>query len=159
MTLIDPTLTPEARLARLGLVLPNVPSPVGAFCNVRRSGNMLYISGQGPLQADGTFASGKVGAEVSAEQARGHAERVGMVILAILRDYCGSLDSVAGIVKLLGLVNATPDFERHPFVIDGASELLSSVFGETGIHARSAFGVSSLPNRISVEIEAICELN
>ncbi len=159
MTLPDPAQTPEMRLAQLGLTLPKVPTPIGAFCNIRQSGKMLYISGQGPLMPDGSLASGKVGGDVSAEEARGHAERVGLVILSALRDRFGSLDAIAGVVKLLGLVNATPEFDRHPFVIDGASELLSKVFGPDGVHARSAFGVSSLPNRITVEIETICELN
>ena len=159
MTSSDPIQTPELRLAQLGLTLPNVPTPIGAFCNVRQSGKTLYVSGQGPLMPDGTLASGKVGADVTAEQARAHAERVGLVILSVLRDRFGSLDSISGVVKLLGLVNATPEFDRHPFVIDGASELLSKVFGPEGVHARSALGVSSLPNRITVEIEAICELN
>ena len=159
MTHADPIQTPEARLAQLGLTLPVVPNPIGTFCNIRQSGNMLYVSGQGPLLPDGTLASGKVGADVTAEQARTHAERVGLVILSVLRDRFKSLDSISGIVKLLGLVNATPEFDRHPYVIDGASELLSKVFGPDGVHARSAFGVSSLPNRITVEIEAICELN
>jgi len=151
--------TPEERLRKLGFTLPAVPAPIGSFRNVRRSGKLLFVSGQGPLLTDGSLASGKVGADITAEQARGHAERVGLVILAALRDHCGTLDAVAGVVKLLGLVNATPDFDRHPFVIDGASELLSKIFGQGGNHARSAFGVSSLPNRITVEIEAICELN
>lgn len=159
MTSVDSYLTPEVRLSRLGLKLPAVPTPIGSFCNIRQSGNLLYVSGQGPLLQDGSLASGKVGADVTAEQARGHAERAGLVILAALRERCGSLDSIIGIVKLLGLVNATPEFDRHPFVIDGASELLSKVFGHEGVHARSAFGVSSLPNQITVEIEAICELN
>lgn len=150
--------TPEERLEALGLVLPSrPPRPVGVFCNVRPSGRMLYVSGQGPVTADGTLMRGKVGADVSAEEARIHAELVALNILAALRDHCGSLDGVAGVVKLLGLVNATPDFERHPFVIDGASELLGSVFGKVGVHARSAFGAGSLPNRITVEIEGIFE--
>jgi Putative translation initiation inhibitor, yjgF family len=154
-----PVLTPEMRVRRSRLELPDAaPDPIGAFTNVRRHGSMLYVSGQGPVMADGRLMTGKVGDDVSAEEAREHARLVGVNILAAVRASLGSLDRVDGVVKLLGLVNATPDFERHPFVIDGASELMSEVFGEGGVHARSAFGVGSLPNRITVEIEAIFAL-
>lgn len=151
--------TPEKRLAELGILLPSAaPAPIGAFCNVRRSGSLLFVSGQGPVKADGSKHCGKVDDDVTPEDAREHARLTAINILATLRDNLGSLDSISGVIKLLGLVNATPEFARHPFVIDGASELLSEVFGETGIHARSAFGVASLPNQITVEIEAIFEL-
>ncbi|MEH6786272.1 MAG: RidA family protein [Paracoccus sp. (in: a-proteobacteria)] len=151
--------TPETRLVRIGITLPDAaPKPIGSFRNVRVSGGMIYVSGQGPVRADGSLIRGKVGAEISAEEARDHARLVAINILSALRDALGSLDRVGGVVKLLGMVNADPDFERHPFVIDGASDLLAEVFGETGIHARSAFGVGSLPNRIPVEIEAIFEV-
>lgn len=152
--------SPETRLAAMGITLPRTaPTPIGSFRNVRRSGNMVYVSGQGPVLADGSLHRGKVGSEVSAEEAREHAKLVAINILSALRDALGSLDRVGGVVKLLGLVNADPDFERHPFVIDGASDLLAEIFGESGIHARSSFGVGSLPNRISVEIEAIFEVS
>ena len=147
------------RLARLGIELPAVaPTPIGAFCNVRQTGQLAFVSGQGPVQADGTLMRGKVGAEVSAEAARDHAQLVAVNILATLRDHLGGLDRVAGVIKLLGLVNAAPDFERHPFVIDGASQLFADLFGADGVHARSAVGVASLPNNITVEIEAVFEL-
>ncbi|WP_128255604.1 RidA family protein [Falsirhodobacter deserti] len=150
--------TPETRLSALGVMLPAAaPSPIGSFRNVRLAGGMIYVSGQGPVQADGTLMRGKVGRDVTAEQAREHAELVAVNIMTALRDSLGSLDRVGGVVKLLGMVNAEPEFERHPFVIDGASNLLAKVFGESGIHARSAFGVGSLPNQITVEIEAIFE--
>lgn len=149
----------EARLARLGLVLPiKAPTPIGAFRNVRQHGDLLYVSGQGPVHADGRLERGKVGADVTAEQARGHAELVALNILAVLNDHLGGLDGIGSVIKLLGLVNAAPDFERHPFVIDGASELLHAVFGAESVHARSSFGVASLPNQITVEIEAIFAL-
>jgi enamine deaminase RidA (YjgF/YER057c/UK114 family) len=155
----DAPQTPETRLRALGLTLPaTAPSPIGAFRNLRRSGDMLYVSGQGPVTADGTLLRGKVGEDVTTETARDHARLVALNILAVLRDELGSLDAVGGVVKLLGLVNATPDYEDHPAVIDGASELFHQVFGEAGAHARSSFGVGSLPNRITVEIEAIFEL-
>ncbi len=152
--------SPEKRLKSMGISLPGTaPAPIGAFRNVRVSGTRIYVSGQGPVEADGTLLRGKVGADVNPESARDHAELVAVNILAALRDHLGSLDNVGGVVKLLGLVNCTPDFERHPFVIDGASNLLAAVFGDAGIHARSAFGVSSLPNQITVEVEAIFELS
>ncbi|WP_242500810.1 RidA family protein [Tropicimonas sp. IMCC6043] len=158
MPLPDLKSSPSSRLAALGIDLPAAaPTPIGAFCNVRRSGDMLYVSGQGPVLPDGTLMRGKVGIDVTAAEAREHARLVAMNILGALRDAPGGLDAVTGVVKLLGLVNASPDFERHPFVIDGASLLLAEVFGEDGIHARSAFGVGSLPNNITVEIEAIFE--
>ncbi len=149
----------DERLAGLGIELPAAaPNPIGAFCNVRQTGRLAFVSGQGPVQADGTLLCGKVGGPVSAEEARDHARLVAVNILATLRDTLGGLDRVSGVVKLLGLVNATADFERHPFVIDGASTLLADIFGADGIHARSAFGVASLPNNITVEIEAVFEL-
>lgn len=153
------TKTPEAQLQALGLILPAAPpAPVGAFCNVRISGTLAYVSGQGPVKADGRLHTGKVGAEVSTAEAREHAQLVALNILSALREHVGSLDNIKGVVKLLGLVNAVPEFSEHPFVIDGASEILAQIFSANGIHARSAFGVSSLPNQITVEIEAIFEL-
>ncbi|MCR8726106.1 RidA family protein [Frigidibacter sp. ROC022] len=150
---------PEARLLQAGIVLPSLPpTPIGSFTNVREAGGLVYVSGQGPVAADGSLCRGKVGDDVTAEQARGHAELVAGNILAALKAQFGSLDRLAGVVKLLGLVNATPDFDRHSFVIDGASDLFAGIFGSSGIHARSSFGVSSLPNRITVEIEGIFEL-
>lgn len=156
MTHTERVETPESRLAMLGHALPvHAPTPIGAFCNVRRHGDLLYVSGQGPVRQDGTLERGKVGSDVSAEIARTHAELVALNILAVVRDDIGALDGVASVIKLLGLVNAVPEFERHPYVIDGASDLLRAVFGADGVHARSAFGVASLPNQITVEIEAI----
>lgn len=159
MNQFNPAETPEARLTRLGISLPRTaPAPIGAFRNVRRSGAFLFVSGQGPVAADGSLHCGKVGAEVSADSARDHSRLIAINILAALNDHLGSLAPISGLVKLLGLVNATPEFSDHPYVIDGASELLADVFGPDGIHARSAFGVASLPNQITVEIEAIFEL-
>lgn len=160
MNQFDRPDTAEHRLAALGITLPEAaPSPIGSFCNVRESRGWLFVSGQGPVAANGDLQCGKVGADVSAEDAREHARLTAINILAALRGYLGSLDRIGGVVKLLGLVNATPDFCRHPFVIDGASDLMAAVFGPAGIHARSSFGVGSLPNQITVEIEAIFELN
>ena len=107
------------------------------------------------MHANGRLERGKVGGDVTAEQARVHAELVALNILAVLNDHLDGLDAIGSVIKLLGLVNAVPEFERHPYVIDGASELLRAVFGADGVHARSAFGVTSLPNQITVEVEAI----
>lgn len=159
MNQIDRPETAEKRLAALGISLPETaPTPIGSFCNVRESRGWLYVSGQGPVEADGRLHCGKVGDDVSADAARDHARLTAINILAALRAHLGSLDRVGGVVKLLGLVNAAPNFAHHPFVIDGASDLLAAVFGPGGTHARSAFGVGSLPNQITVEIEAIFEV-
>lgn len=157
MTTTEAT-SPEARLRSAGIELPELPpSPIGAFANARRSGGLIYVSGQGPIRADGSPIRGKVGLDITADEARGHAELVARNILAVLRTVEGGLDGVAGVVKLVGLVNATPEFDRHSHVIDGASDLFARVFGTGGVHARTSFGVSSLPNGITVEIEAIVE--
>lgn len=159
MNPLERTETPENRLALLGIELPAAPpKPIGAFRNVRRSGDLLFVSGQGPVESDGTLHTGKVGCDVSVESARKHARLVAINILTAVNNQLGSLAPVSGLVKLLGLVNSTPDFADHPYVIDGASELLADVFGPDGVHARSSFGVASLPNQITVEIEAIFEL-
>ncbi len=151
--------TPERRLKALGLALPRAaPAPIGAFRNLRVHGGCVYVSGQGPVREDGSLIRGRVGEDVSVAEAQEHARLVALNILAVLRDEFGTLDPIAGVVKLLGFVNAVPDFERHPEVIDGASRLMHQVFGERGVHARSSLGVGSLPNRITVEIEAIFEL-
>lgn len=150
---------PEARLKARGLHLPELaPPPIGSFKNVKQVGTLLFVSGQGPVLPDGTLMCGKVGEDVNINQARDHAKLVAMNILAAVRAHTGSLDHVAGVVKLLGLVNAVPEFSNHPYIIDGASELLADLFGADGVHARSSFGVGSLPNQITVEIEAIFEV-
>jgi enamine deaminase RidA (YjgF/YER057c/UK114 family) len=149
---------PEARLAALGLSLPPLPAPVGRFAPGRIEGSLLFLSGQGPLLEDGRLATGKVGRDVTAEEARHHALRTGLVLLSAARLVLGDLGRVAGAVKLLGFVNAVPDFDRHPQVIDGCSDLLHEVLGPGGVHARSAIGVASLPGGITVEIEAILSL-
>lgn len=151
-------ITPEERLERLGLALPEVPQPIGTFVNAVRVGNLLFMSGQGPLLPDGTLMTGKVGSTISTEEAYEHARLVGLNLLAVARQEAGTLSQVRRVVKLLGMVNAEPDFTDHPKVINGCSDLFGEVFGEGGVHARSAVGMSSLPNNITVEIEAIVEL-
>jgi len=148
-------MSAEARLKQLGLVLPNVPTPMGTYVPFRLVGNLLYLSGQGPRDEKGGSLAGKVGAEVSVEEAYRRARLIGLQLLAATRQALGSLDRVEAVVKLLGMVNAVPEFKDHPKVINGCSDLFVEVFGEAGRHARSAVGMGSLPNQISVEIEAI----
>src|SRR5215831_123545 len=147
----------EQRLKELGLVLPQVGAPLGNYVHAKPVGNLLYLSGKGPPDGpDGKMPSGKLGAGMSVEEGYRHARQVGLVLIAAIKDALGGdLDRVDGIVKVLGMVNAAPDFEDHPKVINGCSDLFVDVFGEAGRHARSAVGMSSLPNQISVEIEAI----
>lgn len=139
----------------MGIVLPQVPAPVGNFVRARREANLLFLSGQGPLLANGMMATGKVGESVSADEAREHARCAGIVLLAAMRESLGSLNRVAKILKVFGMVNAAADFCEHPAVINGCSDLFVGVFGENGRHARSAVGVASLPGGITVELEAV----
>lgn len=151
--------SPYERLASLGIKLPSSPPPVANFITHIREGDILYLSGQGPREADGHLHAGKVGAEVSIEQAYRHARLTGINLLAVMHDALGDLSRIRRIVKLLGMVNAVSDFEEHPKVIDGCSDLFIEVFGEAGQHARSAVGFGSLPGNITVEIEAIVALH
>ena len=148
-------MSAEARLKELGLVLPAVAKPVANYVPYRIAGNILYLSGQGPRDENGNNLSGKLGADISIEEGYRRARLVGLGLLAAMRDALGSLDRVDYIVKLLGMVNATPDFNDPPKVINGCSDLFVDVFGEAGRHARSAVGHVTLPGQISVEIEAI----
>ena len=149
----------EMRLAEAGIDLPQAaPEPIGSFRNVVVHGDMAWVSGQGPVHADGRLERGKVGQDVTPELAREHARLVAMNILAALRGALGDLDRVERVIKLQGLVNAVPDFEQHPFVIDGASELMAEAFGDAGVHGRTSFGVGSLPNNITVEIDGVFAL-
>lgn len=145
----------DERLKKLNLELPEVPSPLGRFVHGVQHGNLLYLSGQGPLLANGTLAKGKVGADVSVDEAMEHARCVGLVLVSAMRELTGSLDRIERIIKVHGLINAVPDFQNHPQVINGCSNLFHEIFEERGEHARTAIGVASLPNGISVEIEAI----
>ncbi len=148
-------MSAEARLKELGVVLPALAKPVANYVPYRIVGNVLYLSGQGPRDENGNMLAGKLGAEISIEEGYRRARLVGLGLLAAMRDALGSLDRVDYIVKLLGMVNATPDFNDPPKVINGCSDLFVNVFGEAGRHARSAVGHVTLPNQISVEIEAI----
>jgi enamine deaminase RidA (YjgF/YER057c/UK114 family) len=148
-------MSAEARLKELGIVLPPVPKPVANYVPYRLAGNILYLSGQGPREANGVHLTGKLGVEISLEEGYRRARLVGLGLLAAMRDALGSLDRVDYIIKLLGMVNATPEFNESPKVINGCSDLFVEVFGEGGRHARSAVGNVMLPNQISVEIEGI----
>lgn len=145
----------ETRLASLGLVLPAAPRPIATYATVVRHGELLYTAGHGPLRPDGTFVTGKLGAQLDLAAGRDAARLTGLAVLASVRGYLGSLDRVARVIKVLGIVNATPEFTDHPKVIDGFSGLMVEVFGDAGLAARSAIGTSSLPAGIAVEIEAI----
>jgi enamine deaminase RidA (YjgF/YER057c/UK114 family) len=148
----------EQRLRERGIELPKVSGPVANYVPYVRTGNLIFLAGMGPLKPDGTLATGKVGRDVTIEEAYQHARLTGLSLLAVLRGAVGSLDSVTRVVKVLGMVNAVPEFTDHPKVINGCSDLFVEVFGEQGRHARSAVGMGSLPFGISVEIEAIFEV-
>lgn len=150
--------TPEERLARLGLVLPPSPPPIANFVSHVIEGGMLYLSGQGPREANGFLHTGRVGETVSVSEAYEHAQLTGLNLLAVMREALGDLSRVKRVVKVLGMVNAAPGFAEHPKVINGCSDLFISIFGKAGQHARSAIGMGSLPDHITVEIEAIVAL-
>jgi enamine deaminase RidA (YjgF/YER057c/UK114 family) len=149
------TSTPEQRLAKLGLTLPAVPTPVANYVPYRWAGNLLFLSGQGPKLPDGSFQTGRLGKDASVEDGYRGARTVGLQLLAVAKSAIGELSRVEAVIKLLGMVNAEPDFGDHPKVINGCSDLLVEVLGDAGRHARSAVGMGSLPNQIVVEIEAI----
>jgi len=148
-------MTAEARLKELGIVLPSLGTPVANYLPYRLAGNILYLAGQGPRDDSGKQLTGKLGKDISVEEGYRRARLVGLGLLAAMRDALGSLDRVDYIVKLLGMVNAVPDFNDSPKVINGCSDLFVEVFGDAGRHARSAVGNVMLPNQISVEIEGI----
>ena len=146
-------MTIDERLNELGIELPPVPAPAGNYVHAVRTGNLLYLAGKGPGEA-----TGKVGGGISVEEAYRYARETGLVLIAVMRRELGSLDRVNRIVKVLGMVNAVPEFGRQPQVVNGCSDLFVEVFGEKGRHARSAVGMGSLPGGIPVEIEAIVEV-
>lgn len=149
---------PEKKLKELGIELKKPPTPVANYVPAVQVGKLVYLSGQGPLQEDGKFITGKVGSEISLEQAQQAARLTGIRLLEALKGQIGDLNKVKRIVKVLGMVNAIPQFDQHPKVINGFSDFMVEVFGVNGKHARSAVGVGSLPTNIPVEIEMIVEL-
>ncbi|WP_454952418.1 RidA family protein [Ensifer soli] len=143
-----------ARLRAAGLTLPKTPSPAGTYVPAKIAGDLLYLAGQGPAKEGGGFYVGKVGADVTIEDAYRHARLVGLQLLGVVHDTVGDLNRVE-VIKVLGMVNAVPDFADHPKVINGCSDLLVEILGEAGRHARSAVGMGSLPNGMTVEVEVI----
>jgi enamine deaminase RidA (YjgF/YER057c/UK114 family) len=154
-----PQETPYERLKALGITLPAAPPPIANFVTHVQEGKLLFLSGQGPSEADGSQHTGKVGAGVTVEQAYGHARLTGINLIAVMHAALGDLSRVRRVVKLFGMVNAAPDFADHPAVINGCSDLMVEVFGPQGIHARSAVGHGSLPGQITVEIEAVVAID
>ena len=152
-------MSAEKKLKELGIELAPVSSPVANYVNAVRTGNLLFLAGKGPRAGkDGKRVLGKVGRDLTVEQAYEQARSVGLALLAVMRAELGSLDKVKRVVKVLGMVNAVPEFGDQPKVINGCSDLFVQVFGERGKHARSAVGMGSLPSGIPVEIECIVEV-
>jgi len=151
-------MSAEKRLKALGLELPSVSSPVANYVNAVQTGNLLFLAGKGPLPVDGKRPAGKVGRDYTVEQAYQFARSTGLDLLAVMRAELGSLDRVKRVVKVLGMVNAVPEFREQPQVINGVSDLFVEVFGDRGRHARSAVGMGSLPLQIPVEVECIVEV-
>lgn len=148
-------MSATARFQALSLALPPPPSPIGNYVPYRIGGGLLFLSGVGPRKHDGGIMTGKVGAEVSIEQGYEAAKLCGLNLLTNIITALGSLDRVDTVLKVLGMVNAVPDFQQHPKVIDGCTDLFVALFGDSGRPARSAVGMASLPRNISVEIEAV----
>lgn len=150
---------PEARLAELGIELSTPSPPVANYVNAVRTGNLLFLAGKGPTQANGENITGKLGSEdLTIEQGYEAARLTGISQLSVLKAELGNLNKVKRIVKVLGMVNSTPDFTDQPKVINGYSDLMVAVFGERGKHARAAVGMVALPSNIAVEIEMIVEV-
>jgi len=152
----QPLASPERRLSELGIELPPVRAPVGSFVNSVRSGNLVFVTAP-PIRADGSPILGRFGEDLDADAGYAAARETALYALAILREELGSLDRVRRLVKVNGVLNATPDFTAHTQVVNGASDLFLEVFGEPGRHARLAVGYSSLPWNICLEIELIAE--
>ena len=152
-------LTPDENFAQTGLSLPPVPQPIGVYITFLIVGQFLYVSGHGPIQNDGTLTKGKLGQDLDIDEGKLAAQQTGLNILSPIKANMGTLNKVKRVVKTLGMVNCLPDFEKHPYVINGCSELFAKVWGtENGIGVRSAVGFNSLPNNKPVEIEVIFEL-
>jgi enamine deaminase RidA (YjgF/YER057c/UK114 family) len=148
----------ESKLTQLGLKLPAPGKPVANYVSAVSSGNLVFLSGHGPVLDDGSLITGKVGTDLTIDEGYNAARQVALVLLASLKSEIGDLDKVRRVVKLLGMVNCAPDFTDQPKVINGASDLLVELFGDKGRHARSAVGMNALPMNIAVEIEMIVEI-
>ncbi len=151
--------TPSQRLKELGLILPPAPPPAGVYKPVLVIDGFLYVSGQGPMQNDGSYITGRVGDDMSLGQGKLAAEQVGLTMLSTIQTHFGSIDQIKRVVKVLGMVNSAPDFGQQPLVINGFSELMADIFGnDLGVGVRSAVGMI-LPGNIPVEIEAMFQLH
>ena len=152
--------SPEENFEKLGLILPPAPKPLGVYTPCLVVGNFLYLSGHGTVKTDGSLIIGRIGEDLDIEQGKLAARQVGLAMLATIKSSLGSLDRVKRVIKVLGMVNCVSSFERHPYVMNGCSELFAAVWGqEMGIGVRSAVGMGSLPDNIPVEIEGMCELH
>ena len=151
-------MSAEKRIREMGIELPPPAAPAANYVNAVRCGNLLFLAGKGPAVGGGVRPAGKLGREFTVEQGYRFARSVGLGLLAAMREELGSLDRVKRVVKLLGMVNCTPEFGESPKVINGCSDLFVEIFGESGRHARSAVGMCSLPFGIPVEIEGIVEV-
>lgn len=153
-------MTPEENFAQSGLVLPPAPKPLGVYKPLLIDGKHCFVSGHGTVQTDGSLIIGRIGETMNMDEGKLAARQVGLAILATLKANLGSLNHIKRVIKVLGMVNCTHDFQRHPFVINGCSELFAAIWGtENGIGVRSAVGMGSLPDNIPVEIEALFELH
>lgn len=153
------SLSPDQRFEALGLALPPAPKPLGVYKPLLVDGSHVYVSGHGTVKEDGSLIIGRVGSDMTIDEGKLAARQVGLAILATLKQNLGSLNRIKRVIKVLGMVNCVAEFERHPFVINGCSELFAQVWGEeNGVGVRSAVGMGSLPDNIPVEIEALFEL-
>ncbi len=154
------TIDNETRFKELNLLLPPAPMPKGVYTPILQAENYIYVSGHLPVKLDGSFMKGKIGLDIDMEEGKMAAQQAGLSILSTLINYLGSLNRIKRVIKVFGMANTTVDFEKHPYVINGCSELFASVFGpENGVGVRSAVGMGSLPENAAVEIEAIFELD
>lgn len=153
------TDTPDERFQQLGLTLPPAPKPLGVYKPFLILGNLVYVSGHGTVKADGSLIIGRIGKDLTMEEGKAAAQQVGLAILSTLKNNLGSLNRIKRVIKVLGMVNCVSEFDRHPFIINGCSELFAKVWGDdNGVGVRSAVGMGSLPDNIPVEIEALFEL-
>ncbi|MFT3677126.1 MAG: RidA family protein [Chitinophagaceae bacterium] len=151
-------MTIEEKLAELGLELPVLPGSKGIYKSCLQTGSHVYVSGHVSIRTDGSFIKGKLGLDISDEEGQLAARQCGLAILTSLKKHLGDLGRIKRVIKLLGMVNATPEYEKHPVIINGCSELFASLWGEDGIGVRSAVGMGSLPGNVAVEIEGIFEI-
>jgi enamine deaminase RidA (YjgF/YER057c/UK114 family) len=153
------TKTVEQKLADLGLSLPTLPTSKGIYKRCLVTGNHLYVSGHISVNNDGSMIKGKIGKDLNDDEGKNAARQCGLAILTSIKDHFGNLDRVKRVIKILGMVNSTPEYEKHPIIINGCSELFAQIWGDdNGIGVRSAVGMGSLPNNVAVEIEAIFEI-